>query len=215
LESALGFRLSYDRRNDIREPSEGWFASIGQDYAGFGGEARYMRSTVDLRYYSTLADVISGKYIYASRFTGGHLFPLGGYEPLTLNNFFLGAGSLRGFDRSGAGPRRSNGNATGARLYGLLSNELRISSQFLKQIGLTPVLFLDIAMIGNSGSDTREYYAVRGDPVSDQFAPRISAGLSLLWESPLGPLRFDFADVLLKENYDEEQNFHFQIGVSF
>ena len=215
LESILGYRFSYDRRDDVREPSDGYYFSFGQDFAGVGGEARYVRSNLDFRFYSTLADVISGKYIFASRLTGGYLRALGNYDPLTLNNFFLGAGTLRGFDRSGAGPRRALGTAVGSRLYAVLANELRISSQFLKQVGLTPVLFLDTGIIGDSGLDTREYYAVRGDPVRDNFAPRISAGISLLWESPLGPLRFDFADVLLKESYDQEQNFHFQIGVSF
>ena len=215
LESIFGYRLSYDRRDDIRTPSSGWYASFGQDFAGAGGQASYVRTIGDIRFYRTLADVISGKYIFASRLLGGHLYPLGDYEPRTLNNFFLGAGNVRGFDRSGVGPRRASGTSVGGRLYGILSNELRISSQYLKQVGLTPVLFLDTAIVGDSGSDTRRYYAVRNDPIRDNFALRISAGFSLLWESPLGPLRFDFADVLLKESYDDEQNFHFQIGVSF
>lgn len=215
LESILGYRITYDLRNDVRNTSEGFFIQLGQDYAGAGGQAFYMRTTADFRWYTTLADVVSGKYIFASRFSLGSLHPLGDYQPLSLNNFFLGAGNLRGFGISGAGPRRSNGSAVGARLYGILSNELRISSGFLAQIGLTPIMFLDTAIIGDSGADTRRYYAVRGMPVRDSFALRMSAGFSLLWESPLGPLRFDFSDVLIKERYDDEQNFHFQIGVSF
>lgn len=215
LESIIGYRIIYDHRDDVRNPSDGLFLQLGQDYAGAGGQAFYMRTTGDFRWYTTLANVVSGKYIFASRLNIGHLYPLGNYEPLTLNNFFLGAGNLRGFGRSGAGPRRAVGTSVGGRLYGILSNELRISSGFLTQLGLTPILFLDTAIIGDSGADTREYYAVRNDPVRDNFGLRISAGFSLLWESPLGPLRFDFADVLLKESYDDEQNFHFQIGVSF
>ena len=44
---------------------------------------------------------------------------------------------------------------------------------------------------------------------------RSSVGLSLLWNSPMGPLRFDYAFVLTKEDGDEEQAFRFSGGGRF
>ena len=209
LESIWGYRLTYDRRDDVRLPSEGWLSQIGQDISGLGGEARYVRSFIDLRFYNTLSDTPAGKYIFATRFLSGHILPWGGYDASTRHNFFLGGGNnLRGFDNAGAGPRSVGGLSLGARYYGALSNEIRISTQTLRQIGLTPTLFLDMAMIGTSGVDL-------GNDDRDRPGLRMSAGFSLLWDSPLGPLRFDFSDILLKENYDIEENFQFQIGVAF
>ena len=44
---------------------------------------------------------------------------------------------------------------------------------------------------------------------------RASAGVGLLWDSPLGPLRFDFAFPFMKESYDRTQWFRFSGGTSF
>ncbi len=218
LKSIIGYVLSYDRRDDIIQPSGGWLVRFGQDVAGIGGQAQFLRSSLDLRGYLTLSNTAAGRYVGASRLLVGHVIPYGGSDLFTSDRFFLGAGNFRGFDRSGAGPRNvgTGDNALGAKLYAIWSNELRISSQALRQVGLTPILFMDIGIAGDSGLGDNLVDSV-GDPiiVRDNFGVRMSVGFSLLWESPLGPLRFDFSDVLLKENYDREDNFHFQIGVAF
>ena len=47
--------------------------------------------------------------------------------------------------------------------------------------------------------------------------PRIrsSVGVGLIWDSPLGPLRFDLAYPLTKESYDRTQIFRFSGGTKF
>jgi outer membrane protein insertion porin family len=51
---------------------------------------------------------------------------------------------------------------------------------------------------------------------SNNGAPiRASAGFGLLWDSPLGPIRFDFAFPFMKESYDRTQWFRFSGGTSF
>ena len=47
------------------------------------------------------------------------------------------------------------------------------------------------------------------------FAIRASVGASLIWASPFGPLRFDYAIPLKKEKYDEVQRFKFGIATQF
>jgi outer membrane protein insertion porin family len=44
---------------------------------------------------------------------------------------------------------------------------------------------------------------------------RASVGAGLLWASPFGPIRFDFAIPLLKEPYDRKQFFRFGGGTTF
>jgi outer membrane protein insertion porin family len=49
----------------------------------------------------------------------------------------------------------------------------------------------------------------------DSAAVRASAGVSLIWNSPFGPLRFDFAYPFLKQWYDRSQFFAFGGGTHF
>ena len=44
---------------------------------------------------------------------------------------------------------------------------------------------------------------------------RASVGASILWDSPMGPIRFDFAKALSKSPYDQTQFFRFSGGASF
>ncbi len=51
--------------------------------------------------------------------------------------------------------------------------------------------------------------------VIDDSAIRSSVGASLLWQSPLGPIRFDYAYPITKNRYDRTQYFRFSGGTSF
>jgi outer membrane protein insertion porin family len=50
---------------------------------------------------------------------------------------------------------------------------------------------------------------------SDTNAVRSSVGAGLVWDSPFGPLRFDYAIPLTKQNYDIVQEFRFGGGTRF
>ena len=50
---------------------------------------------------------------------------------------------------------------------------------------------------------------------ADSPAVRASAGASIIWDSPFGPLRFDFAYPFLKQSYDRTQFFSFGGGTKF
>ena len=54
-----------------------------------------------------------------------------------------------------------------------------------------------------------------GMQYADTPAVRASVGASLIWDSPFGPLRFDFAYPFLKEGYDRTQFFAFGGGTKF
>jgi outer membrane protein insertion porin family len=50
---------------------------------------------------------------------------------------------------------------------------------------------------------------------ADSGSIRASVGAGLIWNSPFGPLRFDYAFPLLKESYDRVQQFRFGGGTKF
>jgi len=43
----------------------------------------------------------------------------------------------------------------------------------------------------------------------------MSTGVSLIWQSPLGPLRADFGEALLKASYDKTEIFRFGASTNF
>jgi outer membrane protein insertion porin family len=51
--------------------------------------------------------------------------------------------------------------------------------------------------------------------VNESDSIRTSAGVSVFWDSPIGPLRFDFTEVINKETYDKAEFFQFSGGASF
>ena len=53
------------------------------------------------------------------------------------------------------------------------------------------------------------------DQTNDAMAWRASVGASLLWASPFGPLRVDYALPVVKESGDQIQNFNFGISTKF
>jgi outer membrane protein insertion porin family len=51
--------------------------------------------------------------------------------------------------------------------------------------------------------------------LADSKSIRTSVGVSLIWSSPLGPLRFDLSKALTKEPFDDEQFFRFGAATKF
>ena len=89
-------------------------------------------------------------------------------------------------------------------------------------------LFSDFGTVGGVDPDTkalnndlRYYVDLDGDgiaetaPIQDDLALRATAGVTVSWDSPFGPVRFDFAKILMKEEYDRTEGFRFSAGTSF
>jgi len=91
---------------------------------------------------------------------------------------------------------------------------VRLESEFPlgipNEYGLKGGVFLDAGSVW-SLNDT----AGTGGPVDDSFILRAVLGVSIFWTTPLGPLRFNFTKAILKEDYDEEQNFDLTVSTSF
>ena len=54
-----------------------------------------------------------------------------------------------------------------------------------------------------------------GGSSTTDFRLRQTVGASILWQSPLGPIRFDYAVATMKSPYDVTQRFRFSGGTSF
>ena len=49
----------------------------------------------------------------------------------------------------------------------------------------------------------------------DGLDPRVTAGISIFWESPFGPIRFDFTKPIVQQPYDDRKSFQFTTRTRF
>jgi outer membrane protein insertion porin family len=245
LTSLIGYQLNYNTIDNFKNPHNGWLATFGQDAAGLGGGAHYLRTTGDIRYFREvpyLDDVVG-----IARLQGGDLSTFGGYKARIQDNFNLGPSLVRGFAPGGIGPRDSNlltsltnnrGNSLGGSNYVGGSLEVQFPIWGLpKDLGLRGALFADAGSLWNFrgrtnfannlptipgvtciGAYTPQAAFGQGNcvvPIANNFALRSSVGASVLWNSPMGPIRFDYAVVTSKVYGDITQAFRFSGGTNF
>ncbi len=212
LVSSVGYSLAYDTRNSLQNPSRGLLFRMGQDFAGLGGDVNYVRTVADARGFYP----IRKKMVLAGRLHGGYISGFGGDDVRILDLFFKGGETIRGFDSSGIGPRDlspgTEEDALGGKIYAASTLELRFPlPRVPEKMGLTAAVFFDAATLYETGD--------LGTPpplfVGDDNTIRTSVGVSLIWQSPLGPLRADLAKALTLESYDDEQLFHFGAAARF
>jgi outer membrane protein insertion porin family len=236
LSSILGYNFFWDRRNDPIRPTGGFDFNFRQDIAGLGGDVKYMRSEGGAGLYKGVwRDMVA-----SARFSGGYVFPLDDDQGIRINNrFFRGGSTFRGFDVAGLGPRvvqrvvnPATGeevalrrlNAQGGNAYYQGTFELSLPTFLPEEYGVRGALFTDVGSLGTlRGSDVDQPVfltdGITGLPAvrltKDAASLRASAGLSVFWDSPFGPIRFDFSQILRKEDYDRTETFRFSTSTQF
>jgi outer membrane protein insertion porin family len=133
------------------------------------------------------------------------------------NAFFLGGNSFRGFDFAGLGPRTRNANGdarngeiVGGNIFYVASAEFMFPLGLPKELGINGILFSENGTVKGVDSISR-----KNTSIADTGSLRSSYGFSIAWNSPMGPIRFDFSRIRRKEDFDQAQNFRFSFGTSF
>ncbi|MET0877471.1 MAG: outer membrane protein assembly factor BamA, partial [Tardiphaga sp.] len=244
ITSLVGYTLNYNTLDNNKNPTDGLFVEFKQDYAGVGGDVSYLKTTIDAKYYTPLvADIVGllraqggmlnsvGKDIrMLDNFQMGpnlvRGFAPNGIGPRDLTNIFLYNGL---------------GDALGGTKYWGVSAELQMPFWFLpKEVGIKGALYADAGGLWDyqgptSWAQTGEFTSAKngigngctpgtgvGNPgtctglqYDDANMVRSSVGVGLIWQSPFGPLRFDYAVPITKGQYDRVQQFKFGGGTSF
>lgn len=201
--SMLGHSFMYDRRDSKFSPSSGHYLRFNQDFAGLGGDNTFIRNEIQGEIYYPIAK----QWTLAGFSSAGNITGIG--EDVRINQrFFIGGQEIRGFANSGVGPRDvGTDDALGANNYYAATGELRFPLGLPEDLGLTAATFVDIGSawgIDNNGAGIRAENAMRA-----------SAGFGLAWTSPFGPIRIDFAQAFMKEDYDETEFIRFNFGTRF
>jgi outer membrane protein insertion porin family len=79
-----------------------------------------------------------------------------------------------------------------------------------REAGIKGAVFADAGTVFGYSSSTSISSIVGNDQ-----SVRTSLGTGLLWASPIGPIRLDFAVPITKNDYDQVQNFRFTAGSVF
>ena len=213
LNSSVGYTLLVDRRNDPVRATRGWTGSIRQDFAGLGGDVNYVKTEVD----ATLYYGITPSWIVTVAGSSGYVSGWSGDAVRINDRFFKGGNSFRGFENAGMGPRDlATNDALGGNFYAVGSVELTLPNGLPAQYGIKTSLFADVGTLGVL--DNRYTLGTNGLPdpsIADDLSLRASAGLSVHWKSPMGPIRFDFSQILSNEDYDRTETFRFSTSTQF
>ncbi len=217
--SLMGTSVTYDLRNDPKNPTKGFFFQGGTDFAGLGGDVQYVSFAAEARGYYPITDNIT----FVTRAIGGHIMGWGGQDVRLIDLFFKGGETVRGFDRAGYGPRDLNTlDALGGATYWATTAEIRFPIPFVPDdLGISGAVFADAGSLFGAGQGAKDLSVncQLNNPatvcLADSSSIRSSVGASIMWASPVGPIRMDFAHVLTSESYDKKQFFRFGAATKF
>jgi len=213
--SSIGNSVTYSTLDNAKNPTSGIRAQTSNEIAGFGGAAKFAKTTEDVRYYHEIAGDVVGMV----RAQAGYVTPWGGQQLPLLDGFFGGPQLVRGFAPNGFGPRDITPGTTldnlGGNAYWTTSAELQSPVPFVPpDAGLKVALFSDTGSLWATNASSVSSIAAMSpsQQIANSRAIRSSVGAGLIWDSMFGPIRIDYAYPIAKQSYDVTQRFQFSAG---
>lgn len=216
--SAVGIGYRFDSRLTGLNPNAGFLFDVNAEFAGLGGDNSYVKTTARA---TAQTKIFNEEVTLRADIEGGALSWRGTTSSRAIDRFLLGPDIMRGFEPGGIGPREtgtnSSGNAYDDSLGGNLYAVLRLEAEFPlglpEELGLRGAFFYDVGNLWDLSNVDQSGATGLVEGASGSF--RHVIGVSLLWETALGPLRFNFSKALKKETYDKEQSFDLTVSAQF
>jgi outer membrane protein insertion porin family len=219
LLSQLSQVITLDFRDSRIYPHTGYIVEAGTDYAGLGGDARFVRGNLNGAYYIPLERQL-GNPDWGIKLAGstGYMVLLPGGREEIIDRFFLGGDNLRGFQTGGAGPHDvATDDPLGGRFIWTQTTELRFPLPVSPDLGLNGRAFVDVGSLTNASF--RSGSCVTAPGVSCQVeassVPRVGAGVGISWRTSFGLINIDLAPFVYKQTGDQTQIFRFGFGTRF
>ena len=217
--SQIGQVLTLDYRDSRLYPHRGFVVEAGIDFAGLGGDARFLRGNLNGAYYIPL-DQFTGNSDWGIKIGAsvGRLETIAGKD-LIIDRFFLGGDNLRGFQTGGAGPHDTqSGDPLGGRFIWTQTTELRFPLPVSADLGLTGRAFVDVGALSDANfkdPNSCTVSATSACQITQSAAPRIGAGVGISWRTQFGLINIDLAPFVVKQAHDQTQIFRFGFGTRF
>ncbi len=211
--SALGYTYSYDNRRSGLNPDAGILLQFGQEFAGLGGDSTYIKTTARAQAQTT---ILNDQVTLRASLEGGLLSFSSGTSRVT-DRFLIGGNIMRGFAPDGIGPRErrvgANGNvevddALGGNIYTVAKLEAEFPLGLPEEYGIRGGVFYDAGSVWDLD-------ITNANTLYNDFSLRHVIGVSIFWDSVVGPLRFNFSHALEKEEFDDEQTFNLTVSTRF
>jgi len=209
--TSVGFTYTYDSRLTGLNPNAGVLIEAGAEFAGLSGDSKFIRSNAKM---IGQTRVWNEEITLRATFEAGGLNWRGSNFSRAADRFVLGSDVMRGFEPAGIGPRDlSNGvnDALGGNLYAVARFEADFPLGLPEEIGLRGGLFFDVGNVWG----LNDVNTAGGTIVGANGSARQVLGISLLWTTAIGPLRFNFSKAIQKETFDKEQSFDLTIQANF
>ena len=189
--------LSFNNTDNYLFPTKGQKASVSAEYAGIGGDEKYLKILGKYQYFYPITNkTYKTIAVLKLRAKGGYIQQIG-YLPINEKFYLGGMNTVRGFNYYSISPKDSQGNLIGGKREFITGPE--ISTPLSQKSHLWISGFIDYGAIGeNNLNITRSSY-----------------GVELNWITPMGPLSFIWAWPLKSEKDDDLQKFEFNLGTAF
>ncbi len=208
--SAIGHTITYERLDSRIIPKNGYVISGTQEFAGVGGNNKYLKHELDGKYFKSF---INNKITLKLAGSAGNIKGVGGKNVRISDRFNLGDYSLRGFSLGGVGPReKKTSEGLGGEKFYTLSTELNFPTGLPEEFNLTGAVFMDVGSLWDIGRKAKTY---RADSFYNDTSLRASVGAGLIWITRLAPIRMDWAIPIKKKAYDDKQTFHIKFSTHF
>jgi outer membrane protein insertion porin family len=209
-DSSIGYTYTYDTRRTGLNPNAGVLFEFGQDFGGLGGDNKFIKTNAKFVGQTRIANE---EITLRATLEAGALHWRSGDNRI-VNRYILNPRIIRGFEPGGIGPRDTGGGADDA-LGGNMFVAARFDAEFPiglpEEYGITGGVFYDIGNLWNLD----DVDLSGGSVVGESGSARHVIGVSILWDTPIGPLRFNFSEALQKETFDKEQQFDLTISTQF
>lgn len=211
--SQLGQTLTFDYLNNDIEPSAGTEVKLSTDFAGIGGDAKYLRLQLRAKHYFPLKYWLGDGWYFETDGDIAKLIDLFGYNSTVADRFYLGGDNLLGFRTGGAGPHdTSYGDSLGGKFMYTVDGVMHFPLPVSKSLGVSGFAFIDTGSL--TGLD-QVYVNGKQLPVYDNPGLRVSAGAGVAWNTPFGLIDLSYAHPIRKYKYDQIQQFRVSFGTRF
>ncbi len=200
LKSSLIPSITYNTTDDYYLPRKGINFTSSLEFAGVGGDAKYLKSITKFNYFYGLRDDF--KYDLILRYKSQFQYLLdNGNVPVDEYIKMGGLSTVRGYSSGTIGPvtyiDATNNYYSGTMMF---VNTIEASFPLIERLKMRGAVFFDYGMIGQEN-------------LTDEV--RAGTGAILEWVSPMGPISFVFAKALLEEAGDDTSSFEFTMGRQF
>ncbi len=196
IKSAISVSAKYDTTDDYYLPRHGMDASVGVEFAGVGGDEKYVKNVYKFAYFYGLDDLIDYDIILRYKAQLRLAFD-NGYLPINEKLYMGGLTTVRGYESSSLAPKNSAGTLIGGKR--MFANSIEASIPLIESLKMRGLLFLDYGAIGEESFDIS----------------RAGTGLGIEWASPLGAIQLIFAKPIGDKPGDKTSTFEFSMGRRF